>query len=119
MNDAGIYSSLYWQIRHYSELVDNVLIAVKSSTQSSADTHYKELGNVLIELSTDSFNDLSKKQINLLLQIEGITADDLARIGNNLVSAYIDTNTIQTLEKIADHFEREQDTARKTDGRLW
>lgn len=109
MSNPGFYASIYEQIREYAELVDNVLIGLKSGTSSSNDPKRQELGNLLITLAGDSWDSLPTRMIALKLRDRYNTSQKKwAQLGRMLLTEQSDPSVIKDLETLAVALEQEQ-----------
>lgn len=109
MSDTSLYSGLYQQIREYAEMVDDVIIDLKEGTSSPSDAHRKELGELLVKLAGDRWDDLSTRLVALMLRDKGdIAQAEWARVGNALLSSKTDSSVVEPLEHLARSLEQEQ-----------
>jgi hypothetical protein len=115
MSQTAIFSGMYEEVRDYAELLDKVLIELKSGISQPQDEKRKKLGRFLTELSSDRSRSLAARLIGRLLRSEGqVTPQELASIGNKLNSAEagaIDQTMISQLEQLARSLEQEQAVA--------
>jgi len=112
MSETGLYSGLYQNLHEYADLVDRVLVNIKTGRSSENDPSRQELGELLIQLAQDQLDDLPVRLIQLALQNRSdVSRADLDRAGKALVSEEIDEDTIRRLELIAQVLEEEQTRA--------
>ncbi|MBI1282204.1 MAG: hypothetical protein GC179_29020 [Anaerolineaceae bacterium] len=111
MTNPGLYSGIYQQIREYAELVDSILVKLKTDQGDDKSLRF-ELADLLAELSVERTDTLSTRMIALL-----VIGDDAMgrarwlRLSNNLKAEKVATTTIYELEKLAQLLEQVQATA--------
>lgn len=111
MSNSGLYSSIYEQVQKYAEIVDEVLISLKSGT-AIANPNVERLAQLLDDLTQTEHNDLSLKIISMMMD-----ADDdknrakWKRLSQELRSDSPDASTIEVLEELAHHLEFQQSEA--------
>lgn len=109
MSNPGFYASIYEQIREYAELVDTVLISLKSGTSSPNDPKRQELGNLLITLSGETWDSLPTRMFALMLRGRHNTSQKKwAHLGKTLLTEQSDPSVIKDLEALAVALEQEQ-----------
>ncbi|MEN4012455.1 MAG: hypothetical protein ROW48_10505 [Bellilinea sp.] len=112
MNNPGLYASIYQLIGEYAELVDTVLINLKSDTCPINDPSRQKLGNLLIALSGNTWDSLPIRMIALLLREKQVTNHNKwAKLGESLLAGQVDIIGIKDLEDIAKALENEQISA--------
>lgn len=109
MSNPGFYASIYEQIREYAELVDQVLISLKSGTSSSNDPDRQKLGNLLVTLAGGTWDNLSTRMISLMLRDHHSTSQKKwEQLGKTLLTEQADPSVIKDLETLAVALEQEQ-----------
>ena len=109
MNNPGLYASVYQLIREYAELVDTVLISLKSDTSQVNDPARQKLGSLLISLAGDTWDSLPVRMIALILRDQDRTRQQKwATLGKALLSEQFDASAINDLEELAVALEHEQ-----------
>lgn len=109
MNNPGLYASIYQQIREYAELVDTVLISIKSGISAVSDPERQKLGNLLITLSGNTWDSLPTRMIALLLRDkDNVNQQKWAKLGRVLLSEQLDPSITKDLEDLAVALEQEQ-----------
>ncbi len=109
MSETGLYSGLYQNLHEVADLVDRVLVNIKTGGTSADSPSRQELGRLLIKLAQNQPDDLPTRLIQLALQNRSdMSRIDLARVGEALVSEEIHEDTIRRLELIAHVLEEEQ-----------
>ena len=108
MNQQGVSSGLYDEIRDYAELIDEVLVGLKARTSSPQDESRVRLAEFLEQLAGQA-GDLSTRLIRLLLRGESqLEAPRLAKIGKVLLANPDDDSVIAPLERLATLLEQER-----------
>jgi len=106
---------MYEEVRDYAELLDKVLIELKSGVSHPQDEKRKRLGQFLTELDSKHTRSVAVRLISRLLRNEGqVTPQELASIGNTLsvqIALPIDSAMISQLEELARSLEQEQAVA--------
>lgn len=108
--------TFYQQARELAVLVDNALIELKDETRPDL-RHSAELGQMLIRLSGDDWNDLYIRILALVLRQSPLPNGRWGELGNALVSGTTTTEAIPFLEGLARSLEREQADAAARFGR--
>ena len=109
MSQTGLYAGVYDHLRGYAELVDKVLIQMKTGSASPDEDKLKSLRAFLELISGTSAEDVSGRLIRMLLADESeINLADYGRIGRLLTSGEFDSSIIEPLEKLAMALEHEQ-----------
>lgn len=109
MSNPGFYASLYEQIREYAELVDKVLINLKSGTSSPNDPDRQQLGNLLATLAGETWDSLPTRMISLMLRDRHNTSQKKwEQLGKTLLTDQSDPSVIKDLETLAITLEQEQ-----------
>jgi hypothetical protein len=105
MSHTGLYAGLYEQIREHAELVDCVLIEIKSSAdlnQKSVSEPRVRLGTLLKNLGEEKKLDLAARLIGILLRDEAeATSRELIRAGALLLKGETSREVATFLEKLA------------------
>lgn len=110
MSNPGFYASIYEQIREYAELVDNVLIDLKSGASLPNDPKRQELGNLLITLAGDTWENLPTRMIALMLRDHHNTKQKKwVQLGKDLLTGQSNSVVIKDLEALAVALEQEHE----------
>jgi len=108
MTNPGLYSGIYQQIREYAELVDNVLVNLKSNQNSDASTRHR-LAELLSDLAVERTNALSTRMIALLIIGDDATSRiRWSRLATALKAEKVDASAIRELESLAQLLEQVQ-----------
>lgn len=109
MSNPGLYASMYEQIREYAELVDTVLIGLKSGTSQPHDPSRQKLGNLLITLAGETWDSLPTRMIALMLRDTRKTNQQKwEQLGQALLAEELDPTFTKDLEDLAIALEHEQ-----------
>ncbi len=109
MSNPGLYASIYEQIREYAELVDTVLIGLKSGMSKPHDPARQTLGNLLISLAGETWESLPTRMIALMLRDTHKTSQQKwQQLGQALLAEHFDPNFTKDLEDLAVALEQEQ-----------
>lgn len=111
MTNSGLYSGIYQQVREYAELVDNLLVRLKTNEGDNKSMRF-ELADILSELSTEGTGTLST-QMTAMFAIGDDTTSRTRwlQLANKLKSENIDTKVISELENLALLLEKVQANA--------
>jgi hypothetical protein len=108
MSNAGLHSNLYRYARDLSELVDTVLVELKTS-RNYATPKQKELGNILISVADAQWNNYTDRLLSLTLEdIGDVKLSDWLSVGQSLLTQSADTQKVRLLERLARTLEQEQ-----------
>ncbi len=109
MSDTSLNTSLYEEIREYAEMVDQLLIGLKDGTSSEKDDNRRKMGNLLLQLAENRYEDLSSRLIMLVIRDSGnIRQSDYRKMGKALLSTDIDDSVVNWLEMFAQSLEKGQ-----------
>ncbi len=112
MSHTGLYAGLYEQIREHAELVDCVLIELKSNTSlppNAVSEPRTRLGVLLKKLGAEQELDLTSRLIGILLRDEAeATSRELIRAGNLLLTPGGGAEVTVFLERLARALEQGQ-----------
>jgi hypothetical protein len=112
MSETGLYSGLYQNLHECAELVDQVLVHLKTGKSLPEDSSRQALGRLLTQLAEEQPDDMPTRLIQLLLRNRrDVSSADLARVGRALNLGDIEVDTINQLEAIAQALEEEQSRA--------
>lgn len=109
MSDTSLYAGLYKYACALAELVDNVLVEIKTKPKSYVSSERKRLGEMLIEVSMNQRPDLSSRLLALMLgDIPRTRPMGWQRVGQALLSEKVDERVVGELESLARALENEQ-----------
>ena len=108
MSLSGLFSGLYSYLRGYAELIDDVLVELKSGQVTTSGTNSKKLGQIFLDISKPDINDLSVLLLKtLLMEDEGNNQKMWSQIGCDLRDGKIKPELVEYLEKLANLLESE------------
>jgi hypothetical protein len=111
MSDIGLNSGLYGQMREYAELLDDVLIGLKTNVALPSDSRQR-LADFLTALEADNWQDVPTRVIAILLRDKAyVEKNDWPALASALLSDEIDETVINKLERLAWSLEQEQSIA--------
>lgn len=110
MSETGLLSGLYQQAHKYADLVDQVLINIKTGHKSSGDPARKELCDFLTQIEDQTSTDLPTRWLLMVLERRSqFSQVNLARLGKRLLAQDdVDQETLTQLESFAQALEEEQ-----------
>lgn len=109
MSETGLYSSLYQNLHDYADMIDRVLVNIKTGRVLPKSPTRQELGRLLIQLAEEESDNLPARLIQLSLQARSnVSRAELTNVGKALISGEIHEDTIIQLEGIAQVLEEEQ-----------
>jgi len=109
MSQTGLYAGIYEGLREYAELVDKVLMQLKSEAGPTDIDQLTRLREFLEKIGSNTNTDVSTRLIRLLLRDEcEVQLAEFARIGKALSEGISDSTVIEPLEKLALALEHEQ-----------
>ncbi len=109
MSNPGIYSGIYTQIREYAELVDLVLIGIKSNISSINDQSRQKLAKLLTNLEPNKWDNISTRIIaTMLINEDKINPSKWSKMVLQLHSDKPDPSLVVDLEGFAQTLEQLQ-----------
>ena len=109
MSDSGLYSGLYATVRDMAELVDSVLLTIKSaSPPASNDLQRQRLASLLVRLSEPESADLTINILGILISDAPRPGFDPIRLGERLLKHDFGAESINGLEVLASILEQER-----------
>ena|ERR1051326_7592475 len=112
MNDTGLFSGIYEAIRNQADLLDRVLVQVKTGTSVPENNERRRLAAWLMKLADVGSSDYATRMVRLMLRSQRPQLQQgWAEIGRALLSSTLGTAMIDRLEELAHALEREQTTA--------
>lgn len=109
MSESGLYSGLYATVRNMAELVDSVLLTIKSSHQgATSDTQRQRLGFLLVATAEPQGEDLTSTLLGILVRDATKPGFDPVRLGNQLLTPELGKESIKGLEVLASILEQER-----------
>ena len=109
MSEIGLYSGLYTRLRVHAELLDRVLINLKTGNSQPSDEDRQKLARLLIALSKSTSDDFSTQLLAILLRdADKSNLAEWGKVGRTLLSTEIQPDIIVKLEKLANILEYER-----------
>ena len=109
MSYSGLYSGLYVRLRDYAQLMDDVLIGLKTGNSSPSDQRRKELAELLLGTSATTPSSLSSQILQISLQTQArVDRRQLDEVGKALLAPEPGPNLIAKLEMLATALEHER-----------
>jgi len=112
MSDIGVHSNVYQRVREYGDLVDQVLVAIKSGNSTLGDASRQRLGDLLVGVSAMPPRDLNSAWLGMLLgDSDHRTRAEWAKVGRALLSPGVETRVVERLEELAGRIEQRRTDA--------
>lgn len=106
---VGLYLGLYTRVRDCAELLDDVIIRLKSGTSSSADERRQRLAKILIGAEQGKAADLTSQLLTILVrEVAGDIPKQWPEVGKALLSPEVAPSIIDQLEVLARGIEQER-----------
>jgi len=106
MSDIGVYSSVYQRVRGYGQLIDEVLLGLRSNASSPVDGSRRRLGGLLVGVAATPPPDLRAAWLAMLIGGgEPSARAEWARVGRALLGAAVEVDVIRKLEELAARLE--------------
>lgn len=119
MSDLSIHSGIYEHISEYSELIDMVLVELKSSPDNLT-SNQTQLAELFKRLTNNSEKNFSERMFKCLLKAKCRTnIDRITEAGEKLLEEPRPNTLISDLEVLAKQIEQEQDYTFARIGGLW
>jgi hypothetical protein len=112
MSDIGVHSNVYQRVREYGQLIDDVILGLRSKSTSTVDPSRQKLGELLISLAAAAPPDPRSAWLGMLIGGTDLDArTDWARVGRALLSPDVDAKAIEKLEDLAQYLEERRTEA--------
>lgn len=109
MSDTGLHAGLYEYARVLAELVDDVLLEVRTKPREPMSESCRRLGEMLLASTSKHSPDMSSRLLALTLEdIPGFKPGDWQEVGRSLLSDGVDDPLVARLERLARALEQEQ-----------
>jgi hypothetical protein len=99
---------LYSAVRGFAELVDGVLLDLKSGTPEERGDRRRQLGNLLIRVADATNRDVNSNVFRVLVRDSSKGHFDLGQVGKQLLADDAGTDSIDKLEVLAAILENER-----------
>lgn len=108
MSSTGLYSGLYTRVREYAELLDNVIIQLKSGGGDPQAPHRQRLARLLLALDQSPAVDLATQLLSVLIREQVDVDARWADVGRALLGRDVPPHVIGRLEELARAVENER-----------
>ncbi len=108
MSSTGLYSGLYSRVREYAELLDHVIIQVKSGEGDAQDQRRQKLAKLLLALDTSPAADLATQLLSVLVRDQGDGNERWGEVGRALLAPQVPESVLPRLEELARAVEHER-----------
>jgi hypothetical protein len=108
MSETGLYFGLYSTVRQMAELVDSVLLDIKSGSRGDAKGERQRLGTLLIRIAEPGSDDLVSHLLAIVVKESRKPGFNPIELGNQLLGSSAPVDSISTLETIAAILENER-----------
>lgn len=106
MSDIGVHSNVYQRVRDYGQLIDEVILALRSGATSPTDPSRRKLGELLVGLAAASPQDLRTAWLGMLIGGTDPSArTEWEGIGRALLSTAVNPAVVDKLEDLARRLE--------------
>lgn len=108
MNNPSAYSGLYSAVRGLAELVDRVLLDLKSGLATERGDRRRQLGNLLVRVADTSNRDVNSNVFRVLVRDSSKGQFDPSAVGKQLLADDGGKDSIDKLELLAGILEIER-----------
>lgn len=108
MSTTGLNATLYSRIRDYAEMLDDVLILLKSGTVTAEDADMRRLTSLVQGLAAMSSPNLEVQLLRAVFQGSGASPQQWDRLSKELLAGKATPNLIAQLEILAQTLENER-----------
>lgn len=108
MSATGLFSGLYSRVREYAELLDDVIIQVKSKEGGPGDPRRKKLAKLLIAIDDEPASDLATQLLAVLIREHREGQSGWAAVGRALLGPDVPDSVVPRLEELARAIENER-----------
>lgn len=108
MSSTGLFSGLYSRVRDYAELLDEVIIQLKSGEGSPADKRRQKLAKLLLALDRSPAADLPTQLLFILVREQSDMSAHWAEVGQALQNPNVPESVVSCLEELARAVEHER-----------
>jgi hypothetical protein len=108
MSSTGLFSNLYSRVREYAELLDDVIIQVKSGEGGPADQRRQKLAKLLLALNQSPAADLPTQLLSILVREKSDGNTDWNEVGRALLNPELPQFVVLRLEQLAQAVEHER-----------
>lgn len=108
MSATGLFSGLYARVREYAELLDDVILQVKSKEGGPGDPRRKQLAKLLIAIDAGPAPDLATQLLAVLVREQREGATGWGDVGRALLAQDVPGAVVPRLEELARAVEAER-----------
>jgi hypothetical protein len=109
MSDTGLFTILYDEIREHAELIDGVLLGLKTGQSTPSDSERLRLAQTLDDMAREQGGDLSTRMLELSLRESGMASpQQWRRVAEQLRAPQVDSNVLEMLESAANSLEMQR-----------
>jgi hypothetical protein len=108
MSSTGLFSGLYYRVREYAELLDDVIIQVKSGEGGPRDQRRQKLARLLLALDQLPAADLTTQLLSVLVREQGDGNAQWGDVGRALLDPQASESVLPRLEELARAVEHER-----------
>ncbi len=108
MSNPSVHSGLYSAVRGLAELVDRVLLDLKSGLATERGDRRRQLGNLLVRVADTSNRDVNSNVFRVLVRDSSKGQFDPGAIGKQLLADDTGKDSIDKLELLAGILEIER-----------
>src|SRR5262245_4632458 len=98
MSNPSVHSGLYSAVRGLAELVDGVLLDMKSGLAIERGDRQRQLGTLLLKVADTSNRDVNSNVFRVLVRDSSKGQFDLGQVGKQLLADNAGNDTIDKLE---------------------
>jgi len=110
MSDTGLYSGLYTAVKKLAELVDIVILDLKSESSTPTSIQQRQhLGTLLSNLQGNPREDVTTSLLSIILR-DSPRSFDPKDLGGRLLTGKADPATVDRLETLASILDSERST---------
>src|SRR6266481_3577188 len=99
MSSTGLFSGLYARVREYAELLDDVIIQLKSGEGGAQDLRRHKLAKLLLALNQSPAADLSTQLLAVLVREQGDANSNWTDVGQALLRPEVSPSVLARLEE--------------------
>ncbi len=106
MSDLGLFTILYDEIREQAELLDQILLKLKTGGSNVEDADRQKLAQILEDMAQGQTTDLSTQMLELSLRASAMnTPTKWKRVAEQLRARTVEKEAVEMLESVANSLE--------------
>lgn len=106
MSDIGLFSAFYEQINEAAELLDEVLIALKTGSSQPGDESRQRLSNWLESMASVRSSDFGAQLMTMIMRDANIAPQKWQRLSDALRQGPVEVGTVEELGRLAEAMEQ-------------